>query len=297
MSPSSKSTSSLISVVNLRKAIKGDPIASMSWVWPTADGCCTTSPSLNVNVVSTSSSIDASLIRESKSLCDEYRDVMLDALPGGLPPSREVDHRIELIPGSTPPSRPTYRQSEKELIELKQQLSELIAQGFIQPSKSPYGAPVLFVKKKDGTTRMCIDYRALNAITIKNAYPLPLVDELFDRLAGAKYFSKLDLRSGYHQIRVATEDVPKIAFRTRYGQYEFLVLPFGLTNALATFMHLMHQTFRKCLDDFVIVFLDDILIYSKTLEDHRRHVRQVMVNISCLPRRVSANSFVLKLSS
>jgi hypothetical protein len=205
-----------------------------------------------------------------------YRDVFPDALPDGLPPSREVDHRIELVPGSSPQSRPTIRLSATELAELKKQLVELEAAGFIRPSKSPFGAPILFVKKKDGTMRMCIDYRALNRITVKNSYPLPRVDELFDRLQGARYFSKIDLRSGYHQIRIAPEDVPKTAFRTRYGHYEFLVLPFGLTNAPATFMHLMHQALRPFLDECALVFLDDILIYSKTLEDHQRHVRLVL---------------------
>jgi hypothetical protein len=205
-----------------------------------------------------------------------YRDVFPSALPDGLPPSREVDHRIELIPGSSPPSRPTLRLSATELAELKKQLAELEAAGFIRPSKSPFGAPILFVKKKDGTMRMCIDYRALNRITVKNSYPLPRVDELFDRLQGARYFSKIDLRSGYHQIRIAPEDVPKTAFRTRYGHYEFMVLPFGLTNAPATFMHLMHQTMRPLLDECALVFLDDILIYSRTLEDHQQHVRRVL---------------------
>jgi hypothetical protein len=205
-----------------------------------------------------------------------FRDVFPDELPAGLPPSREVDHRIELVPGATPPSRPTFRLSEKELVELKKQLEELVKAGFIRPSKSPFGAPILFVKKKDGTMRMCVDYRALNNITIKNSYPLPRVDELFDRLHGAKYFSKIDLRSGYHQIRIAEEDIPKTAFRTRYGHFEFLVLPFGLTNAPGTFMHLMHETFRKFLDNFVLVFLDDILIYSNTLEEHKDHVQQVL---------------------
>jgi len=211
-----------------------------------------------------------------KNILDEYRDVFPDELPAGLPPSREVDHKIELVANSSPPSRPTFRMSASELVELQSQLAELTRSGFIQPSKSPFGAPILFVKKKDGTTRMCVDYRALNDITIKNSYPLPRVDELFDRLQGAKYFSKIDLRSGYHQIRIVPEDVPKTAFRTRYGHYEFLVLPFGLTNAPATFMHLMHQTFRDHLDKFVIVFLDDILIYSRTLAEHVEHVRKVM---------------------
>src|SRR3954453_17077951 len=179
-------------------------------------------------------------------------------------------------PGQQPPSRPTYRMTQPELDELNRQLTELKSKGHIQESKSPYGAPVLFVKKKDGTMRMCVDYRALNKITIKNKYPLPRIDELLDRLLGARYFSKIDLRSGYWQVRIADQDVHKTAFRTRYGHYEFLVMPFGLTNAPATFMHLMQQTLRSFLDDFVIVFIDDILIYSKTLEDHTQHLRQVL---------------------
>ena len=216
------------------------------------------------------------LVSSRSSVMKSFKDVFPDELPPGLPPSREVDHKIDLVPGAVPPSRPTYRLSATELAELKKQLDELIKAGFIRPSKSPFGAPILFVKKKDGTMRMCVDYRALNNISIKNSYPLPRVDELFDRLQGAKYFSKIDLRSGYHQIRIAEGDEPKTAFRTRYGHFEFLVLPFGLTNAPATFMHLMHQAFRQYLDDFVLVFLDDILIYSKTLEEHESHVRKVL---------------------
>src|SRR3954447_9312222 len=146
-----------------------------------------------------------------------------------------------------------------------------MSEGHIQESKSPYGAPVLFVKKKDGTMRMCVDYRALNKITIKNKYPLPRIDELLDRLLGSRYFSKIDLRSGYHQVRIAAEDVHKAAFSTRYGHYEFLVMPFGLTNAPATFMNLMQSIFHQYLDDSII-FLDDILVYSKTHADHVRHL-------------------------
>lgn len=219
---------------------------------------------------------NAPIDNRTRDLVKAYRSVFPDDLPSGLPPRRHIDHKIELVPGAEPPTKPAYRMSADELDELKKQLSDLISKGFIQPSKSPFGAPVLFVKKQDGTKRMCVDYRAVNKVTIKNKYPLPRIDELFDRLQGAKYFSKIDLRSGYHQIRIADEDVPKTAFRTRYGHFEFLVLPFGLTNAPATFMHLMHETFRDYLDDFVIVFLDDILIYSKTEEEHDKHIRMVL---------------------
>ena len=219
---------------------------------------------------------EASMHAAARKLLGRYRDVFPKDLPSGLPPKRDVDHRIELVPGSEPPTKAPYRMSPAQLDELKKQLNELIDHQFIQPSKSPFGAPVLFVKKKDGSTRMCIDYRALNKITIKNKYPLPRVDELLDRLHGAKWFSKIDLKSGYHQVRIAERDVPKTAFRTRYGHYEFLVLPFGLTNAPATFMQMMNAIFHANLDDFVIVFLDDILIFSKTEEDHARHIEEVL---------------------
>lgn len=213
---------------------------------------------------------------ESQAVLAEYSDRFPPDLPKRLPPSRDVDHRIELLPGSVPPSLATYRMSPTELDELKRQIDDLESKHVLRPSKSPFGAPVLLTKKKDGTWRFCVDYRALNAITVKNKYPLPRVDELFDRLHGARYFSKLDLRSGYWQIRVREEDVPKTAFRSRYGSYEWLVLPMGLTNAPATFMHLMNQIFREHLDKFVIVFLDDVLVYSRTLAEHRRHVRLVL---------------------
>lgn len=264
-----------ITAKQLRKADKSNQIASLYFVWPEPVKPVLSSSSGTASI-NTVVPVDSELANASASAITDYRDVFPDELPPGLPPVRSVDHKIELVAGSTPPSRPMFRQSATELAELKEQLAGLTKSGFIQPSKSPYGAPILFVKKKDGTTRMCVDYRALNDITIKNSYPLPRIDELFDRLQGSKYFSKIDLRSGYHQIRIVPEDVPKTAFRTRYGHYEFLVLPFGLTNAPATFMHLMHQTFREQLDDFVIVFLDDILIYSRTLADHTVHVRKVL---------------------
>nr|GEX56225.1 putative reverse transcriptase domain-containing protein [Tanacetum cinerariifolium] len=163
-----------------------------------------------------------------------------------------------------------------ELKELKDQLQELLERGFIRPSVLPWGALVLFVKKKDGSIRLCIDYRELNKITIRNRYPLPRIDDLFDQLQGAMHFSKIDLRSGYHQLRVKEQDISKTAFRTRYGHYEFLVMPFGLTNAPVVFMDLMNRVFHEILDKFVIVFIDDILVFSKSKEEHEDHLRTVL---------------------
>ena len=209
-------------------------------------------------------------------MLNEFQDVFPNELPNGLPPKRAVDHAIETIPGSEPPSKSTYRLSYEETAELKKQLGDLLANGHVKPSVSPYGAPVLFVQKKEGTLRLCVDYRALNKITIKNRYPLLRIDELLDKLVNAKYFTKIDLRSGYHQIRIKKEDTQKTAFRTRYGHYEFLVMPFGLTNAPATFMTLMNDIFHEYLDKFVVIYLDDILVYSHTKEDHIDHLRVVL---------------------
>ena len=207
----------------------------------------------------------------------KYSDVFPDELPAGLPPSRSVDHRIVLKPGATPASRSPPRLAPPELAELKKQLIELLSSGKIRYSVSPWGAGTLFVAKKDTTERrFCIDYRPLNEVTVKNNASLPNIEELFDQLLGAKYFSKLDLRSGYHQIRIHPDDIPLTAFNTRYGHFEFLVLPFGLCNAPATFMRLMQEVFRDCLDRFVIVFLDDILVYSKTAEEHAAHLETVL---------------------
>ena len=200
-----------------------------------------------------------------KEILKDYKDVFPEKLPTGLPPKRSLDHRIDLEPGAQPTYRPDYKKSLPEYDEMKRQITEMLESGEIQPSVSPYGAPVLFVKKQDGSLRMCIDYRALNKQTIKNKYPLPRIEEMLDRLGKAKYFTKLDLRSGYHQIRVAEEDIYKTAFSTRYGHYEFLVMPFGLTNAPATFQTLMNDIFRPFLDRFVMVYLDDILIPLKSM--------------------------------
>jgi hypothetical protein len=220
------------------------------------------------------STIDAKLQSLAAKFRDEYGDMFPDDLTN-LPPQRPFDLRIELEPLSKPPSFPPYRMPLAQLPELKRQLDDLLAKGFIQQSKSPFGAPVLFVTKSDGSLRLCVDYRALNKITIKNKYPLPRIEDLLNQLVGAKYFTKIDLRSGYHQLRIHPDDVHKTAFRTRYGHFEFVVMPFGLTNAPATFMTAMQSLFQPYLDDFVIVYLDDIVIYSKTIDDHDRHVRAV----------------------
>ena len=194
----------------------------------------------------------------------------------GLPPDREIEFCIDVVPGTDPISMPPYRMAPAELKELNEQLKELLDKGFIRPSSSPWGAHVLFVKKKDGSLRLCIDYRQLNKVTIKNKYPLPRIDDLFNQLQGARCFSKIDLRSGYHQLWIRSGDVPKIAFRIRYGHYEFLVIFFELTNAPAAFMDLMNLVFRPFLDRLVIVFIDDILVYSKSEAEHAKHLRFVL---------------------
>jgi len=217
---------------------------------------------------------------EGKKLADipvvcEHPDVFSDDL-SGMPPDRNVEFAIELQSGTAPISRRPYRMPPNELAELKKKLQELLDKGYVRSSTSPWGCPALFVKKKDQSPRLCVDYRLLNAVTIKNKYPLPRIDILFDQLFGAKVFSKIDLRSGYHQIKIGAEDIPKTAFSTRYGLYEYLVMSFGLMNAPAHFMYLMNSVFMPELDKFVVVFIDDILIYSKNEEEHVEHLRIVL---------------------
>ena len=212
---------------------------------------------------------------EDIPIVKEFPDVFPDDILG-LPLDREVEFTIDLIPGTETISIPPYRMAPAKLRELKAQLEELLSKGFIRLSISPWGAPVLFVKKKDGSLRLCIDYKQLNRVTIRNQYHLPRIDELFDQLQGSRVYSKIDLRSGYHQLRVQESDVPKTAFRTRYGHYEFLVMPFGLTNAPAAFMDLMNRVFQPYLDRFVIIFIDDILVYSGSSEEHSEHLRIVL---------------------
>jgi hypothetical protein len=189
----------------------------------------------------------------------EYADVFPDELPG-MPPDQDIEFAIEVQLGMAPISKRPYWMPPSELTELKKQLQDLLDKGFIRPSTSPWGCPALIVKK-DESLRLCIDYCPLNAVTIKNKYPLPRIDVLFDQLVGAKVFSKIDLRSGYHQIKIRASDIPKTAFSTRYGLYEYLVMSFGLANAPAYFMYLMNSVFMPELDKFVVVFIDDILVY------------------------------------
>ncbi|GJQ94701.1 putative reverse transcriptase domain-containing protein [Tanacetum coccineum] len=205
----------------------------------------------------------------------DFPEVFPDDLLG-LPLVREIEFHIDLIPGASPVVRSPYRLTPLEMFELSNQLKELQDKGFIRPSHSPWGAPVLFVKKKYGSMRMCIDYRELNKLTIKNRYPLPRIDDLFDQLQGACYFFKIDLRLGYHQLRVREEDIPKTAFRTRYGHFKFTVMPFGLTNAPAIFMDLMNRVCKPYLDKFIIVFIDDILIYLMSKEEHEVHLKTIL---------------------
>nr|GEV41706.1 putative reverse transcriptase domain-containing protein [Tanacetum cinerariifolium] len=194
----------------------------------------------------------------------------------GLPPSCEVEFRIDLIPEAMPVAKLPYRLAPIEMQELSNQLKELPDKGFIRPSSSPSGAPVLFVKKKDGSFRICVDYRERNKLTIKNRYPLLRINDLFDQLQGSRYFLKIDLRSGYHLLRVREEDIPKTAFRTRYEYFEFTVMPFGLTNAPAVFMDLMNRVCKSYLDKFVIVFIDEILVYLKSKEEHEVHLKLIL---------------------
>jgi hypothetical protein len=205
----------------------------------------------------------------------EYPDVFPDECLG-MPPDRDIEFAIELQPGTAPISKRPYRMPLAELAKLKKQLQELLDKGFILPSTSLWGCPALFVNKKDESLRLCVDYLPLNAVTIKNKYPLPHIDVLFDQLVGAKVFSKIDLRSGYHQIKIRASDILKTAFSTRYGLYEYLVMSFGLTNAPAYFMYLMNSVFMPELDKFIVVFIDDILVYSKNEDEHTEHLHIVL---------------------
>ncbi|GKC17588.1 putative reverse transcriptase domain-containing protein [Tanacetum coccineum] len=211
---------------------------------------------------------------EDVPIVRDFPEVFPEDLPG-ISSARQVEFRIDLIPGVAPVARAPYRLAPSKVKELSDQLKELSDKGFIRPSSSHWGALVLFLKKKDGSFRMCIDYQELNKLTVKNRYPLPRIDDLFDQLQGSSVYSQVELRSGYHQLRVREGDIPKTAFRTRYGHYEFQVMPFGLTNVPTIFMDLMNRVCKPYLDKFVIVFIDDILIYSKNKKEYEEY------NTSC----------------
>jgi hypothetical protein len=203
---------------------------------------------------------------------NEFPDVFPEELPD-MPLDRDIEFVIKLKPGTTPIYKTPYRMATLELAELKEHIKELLEKGFIRPSSSRWGAPVIFILKKDGTQRLCVDYRALNKVTVKNKYLLPRIDDMLDQLRGACVFSKIDLRSGYHQLKTRECNIPKTAFVSRYGLYEYTVLSFGLTNAPAYFMYLMNKVFMEYLDKFVVVFIDDILVYSRSEEEHEEHLR------------------------
>jgi hypothetical protein len=206
---------------------------------------------------------------------NEFLDAFPEELPG-MPPDHDIEFVIELLPGTAPIYKRPYRMATSELAELKEHIKELLEKGFIYPSSSPLGAPMIFVLKKDGTQRLCVDYRALYEVTIKNKYPLPRIDDLFDQLQGVCVFSKINLRLGYHQLKIQECSIPKSAFISRFGLYGYMVMSFGLTIAPAYFMYLMNKVFMLFLDNFVVVFIDDILVYSRSEEEHEEHLHLVL---------------------
>jgi hypothetical protein len=212
---------------------------------------------------------------EIQRIIDKHSKVF-GSIPLGAPPNKGFEHIIELEEEVKPIITTPYRHPNKYKDEIEKAIKELLDMGHIRPSSSPFASSVVLVKKKDGTMCMCIDYRALNKKKIKNRYPIPRIDELLDELHGVVYFTKIDLHSGYHQIKMREQDVPKTAFRCHYDHYEFMVMPFGLTNAPATFQSCMNHVFNKKLRKHLLVLFDDLLIYRRTWEEHIQHVEQIL---------------------
>ncbi|MCO5553646.1 hypothetical protein L7F22_007171 [Adiantum nelumboides] len=235
---------------------------------------------------------------ELSKFLNQFQDVFIDDIPGELPPKRGDDgHAIELILGSSPPNKPPYRVSRAQQEEIMRQVNELVEKGMVRPSSSPFCSPVLLVHKKDGTYHMCIDYRALNRITIKKRFHVPQIEDLFDKLQGSTYFSRIDRKSGYHPIRIVDEDIVKTAFRTTFGLYEYLVMPFGLTNAPTTFNHMMERIFQPY-RNFTGVFFDDVIIYSKSIKEHKKHLQVILsLNLASVGSHKVGDSNFSKSSS